>query len=252
MFDLSGRVAVVTGGNGGIGLGVAEGLARAGARIVIGARNPGKNAAAVAVLRAHGVEAEAVPTDLRDPEQCRALIEATVQRFGRLDILVNNAGISHRKAPEDYTLADWQAVMDTNLTGAFVCCQAAYPHFQAAGGGKVINIGSIVSTFGSPFAVAYGASKGGLMQMTRALTCAWARDNIQANIILPGWIDTELSQGARRQFPDLEARVVGRTPSGRWGTPGDFAGIAVFLASPLSDFVNGAAITVDGGYSVLG
>ena len=252
MFDLSGRVAVVTGGNGGIGLGIAEGLARAGASIMVGARNPDKNAAAVAVLRAHGVEAEGVPTDLRDAGQCRALVDGAVRRFGRLDILVNNAGTSMRKAPEDYTAEEWHTVMDTNLTAAFVCCQAAHPHFRTAGRGKIINVGSIVSTFGSPFAVAYGASKGGLMQMTRALTCAWAPDNIQANVILPGWIDTELSQGARRQFPDLEARVLGRTPARRWGEPGDFAGIAVFLASPLSDFVNGAAIPVDGGYSVQG
>ena len=252
MFDLSGRVAVVTGGNGGIGLGVAEGLAAAGANIVIGARNPAKNAAAVAALTQHGVKAEAVPTDLRDVAQCRALVDGAARRFGRLDILVNNAGISFRKPPQDYTLDEWHAVIDTNLTAAFVCAQAAYPHFKAAGGGKVINIGSMTSLFGSPYAVAYGASKGGLVQMTRALTCAWARENIQANAILPGWIDTELSVGARRQILGLEARVLDRTPAGRWGMPGDFAGIAVFLASAESVFVNGAAIPVDGGYASVG
>jgi 2-deoxy-D-gluconate 3-dehydrogenase len=252
LFDLSGRVAIVTGGNGGIGLGIARGLARAGAGIAVVGRNAEKNAAATAELRAFGVEVEAVTADIRSVEGCRTLVDDVGRRFGRIDILVNNAGISFRKAPQDYTLEEWRAVIDTNVTAAFLLSQACYPHFKAAGGGKVISIGSIVSLFGSPFAVAYGASKGAILQMTKALCCAWAKDNIQANTILPGWIDTDLSQGARREFPGLEERVVARTPAGRWGDPSDFEGVAVFLASRASDFVNGATITVDGGYSTLG
>jgi len=252
MFDLSGRVAIVTGGNGGIGLGIARGLAGAGAAIAIVGRNAAKNEAAAAELGRIGPLVVAITADIRSPEGCRTLVEEVDRRLGGIDILVNNAGISFRKAPQDYTLEEWQAVIDTNMTAAFLLSQACYPHFKARGGGKIINIGSIVSVFGSPFAVAYGASKGGIQQMTKALCCAWAKDNIQANAILPGWIDTELSQGARREFPGLEERVLGRTPAGRWGDPADFEGIAVYLASRASDFVNGATITVDGGYSSQG
>ena len=252
MFDLTGRVAIVTGGNGGIGLGIAQGLAKAGAAILIGARSESKSAATVELLTGLGVRARAVAVDLREETQCRALVETAVREFGRLDILVNNAGISYRKAPQDYTMAEWNDVIGTNLTGAFVCAQAAYPHFLQAGGGKIINIGSIVSIFGSPYAVAYGASKGGLVQMTKAMTCAWAKDNIQSNAILPGWIDTDLSRSARQEIPALNDKVLQRTPAGRWGTPEDFAGLAVYLASPAANFVNGAVITVDGGYSSAG
>ena len=252
MFDLSGRVAVVTGGNGGIGLGIARGLAEAGAAIAVVGRNTGKNAAAVAELTGSGAKAEAFEADLSDPANCTALLEGVLTRFGRLDILVNNAGVSARKPPQDYTLGDWNRVMDTNLTSAFVLSQACYPAFKAQGGGKIINIGSMMSLFGSPFAVAYGASKGGLLQMTKALCCAWAKDNVQVNCILPGWIDTDLSRGARKQIAGLEERVLARTPAGRWGDPQDFAGLAVYLASDASAFVNGASIAVDGGYSSLG
>jgi 2-deoxy-D-gluconate 3-dehydrogenase len=253
LFDLTGRVAIVTGGNGGIGLGMARGLARAGAAVVVAGRNAGKNEAAVAELDGlGGGRAIAIATDIRSEAECRALVDRSAGHFGRLDILVNNAGISYRKQPQDYTMAEWDDVIRTNLTAAFVCSQAAYPHFLAAGGGKIINIGSLMSIFGSGFAVAYGSSKGGIMQMTKSLACSWAKDNIQANAVLPGWIDTDLSRGARRDIPTLEQRVLARTPAGRWGDPADFEGIAVFLASRASDFVNGAAITIDGGYSSLG
>jgi 2-dehydro-3-deoxy-D-gluconate 5-dehydrogenase len=143
-------------------------------------------------------------------------------------------------------------VIDTNLNAAFVCAQAAYPHMTKAGGGKIVNIGSMLSIFGAAFAAPYAASKGGIVQMTKALASAWAKDNIQANAILPGWIDTDLTQAARQQVPGLHERVLARTPAGRWGAPDDFAGIAVFLASPASDFITGAAITVDGGYAAQG
>jgi 2-dehydro-3-deoxy-D-gluconate 5-dehydrogenase len=249
LFDLSGRVAVVTGGNGGIGLGMAEGLAGAGAAVVVAARNPEKSEAAVAALAALGVESAFLPLDVADPASCRALVAATLRRFGRLDILVNNAGTSIRKPPEEYDIAEWRAVIDTNLNGAFLCAQAAHAPMKAQGGGKIVNIGSMMAIFGAAYAAAYSASKGGLVQLTKSLATAWAKDNIQVNAVLPGWIDTELTQDARRQVPGLNERILARTPAGRWGIPADLAGIAVFLAAPASDFVTGAVIAVDGGYA---
>jgi len=252
LFDLTDRVAVVTGGNGGIGFGIAQGLARAGAAVVVAGRREAKNAEAVQALERAGAKALAFAGDLKDEATCRALMERAVSGFGRLDILVNNAGIAIRKPPEAYTLAEWHDVMDTNLTSAFACSTAAYPHMVAAGGGKLINIGSMLSIFGASFAVAYGASKGGIVQMTKGLATAWAKDNIQANAILPGWIDTEFTRTGRAQVPGLNERVLARTPAGRWGSPDDFAGVAVFLASAASDFITGAAIPVDGGFSTQG
>jgi 2-deoxy-D-gluconate 3-dehydrogenase len=246
LFDLSGRVAVVTGGNGGIGLGMAEGLAAAGATIVVAARNRAKSEAALATLETPG---GFIALDVADPASCRAMVAETVSRFGRLDILVNNAGMSIRKPPEDYAMPEWQAVIDTNLTGAFACAQAAYAPMKAQGGGKIINIGSMMSIFGGAYAAPYSTSKGGLVQLTKSLATAWAKDNIQVNAVLPGWIDTELTRDARAQVRGLNERVLNRTPAGRWGVPGDLAGIAVFLGAAASDFVTGAAIPVDGGYS---
>ncbi len=140
-------------------------------------------------------------------------------------------------------------MIDINLTSMFVCCQAAYPAMQQAGGGKIINIGSMLSIFGAPFAPAYGASKGGAVQLTKSLATAWAKDNIQVNAVLPGWIDTDLTRAARSEISGLNSMVLMRTPARRWGTPEDMSGIAVFLASKASDFVTGTAIAVDGGYS---
>ncbi|NOU07495.1 MAG: SDR family oxidoreductase, partial [Hyphomicrobiaceae bacterium] len=151
-----------------------------------------------------------------------------------------------------YSSEQWRDVLGINLDGAFYTSQAAYPHMKAVGGGKVINTGSMMSIFATSFSTPYAASKGGIVQMTKGLACAWAKDNIQVNAILPGWIDTELTQNARREVDGLNERVLARTPAGRWGEPKDFAGIAVFLASPASVFVTGAAIAVDGGYSSQG
>ena len=250
LFDLTGKVALVTGGNGGIGLGMAHGLAQAGASLALAGRNAAKAETALAELAATGARAEFVAGDVTRAADCRALVAQTVARFGRLDILVNNAGTAIRKMPQDYTEAEWREVLDTNLTGAFLCSQAAYPAMVAAGGGKIINIGSMMSLFGAPYATPYAASKGGIVQMTRALATAWAKDDIQVNAVLPGWIDTDLTRTARRQVEGLHDRVVARTPAGRWGVPADLAGVAVFLAGPGSDFVTGTAIPVDGGFSV--
>jgi len=250
-FDLVGRVALVTGGNGGIGLGMATGLAQAGASLMIAGRNPAKNAAAVKALQALGAKVAAVEADVTEPSACKGMIAAALAEFGRVDVLVNNAGTNIRKQPQDYTLEEWKTVLDTNLTSAFLCSQAAYPAMLKAGGGKIINIGSMLSIFGAAFAGPYGASKGGVVQLTKSLACAWAKDNIQVNAVLPGWIDTDLTRQARKDVAGLHERVLARTPAGRWGDPADFSGIAVFLASSASDFVTGATITVDGGYSSL-
>ena len=249
MFDLTGLAAVVTGGNGGIGLGMARGLAEAGASVVVAARKAEKAAAALAAL---GDRSIFIALDVTDETSCRAMIEQTSDRLGRLDILVNNAGTSIRKPPEAYTAAEWHAVLDTNLTGAFLCSQAAHPVMKRSGGGKIINIGSMFALFGSAYAAPYAASKGALVQLTKSLAAAWASDNIQVNAVLPGWIDTELTRDARQQVAGLHERVLARTPAGRWGVPGDLAGIAVFLASAASDFITGAAIPVDGGFSAMG
>jgi len=251
LFDLTGKVALVTGGNGGIGLGMARGFAQAGAAVAIAARNRAKADAALADLRALGAKATFIDLDVLDEASCRGAIAKTGAEFGRLDILVNNSGTTVRKPPEALTAQEWRLVIETNLTGAFFCSQAAHPEMVRAGGGKIINIGSMMSLFGAPYAAPYAASKGGIVQMTRALATSWAKDNIQVNAVLPGWIDTDLTRGAREQVPGLHERVLARSPSGRWGNPDDFAGIAVFLAAPASDFVTGTAIPIDGGYSIL-
>ena len=251
LFDLKGKVAIVTGGNGGIGLGMARGLADAGAAIAIVGRNEAKSVAAAAELERGGAKAISVVADVTDKATVDAMVARVARDLGRIDILVNNAGISIRKPPHVLDLAEWNSVIATNLTSAFLCSQAAYPAMKSAGGGKVINIGSMMSIFGASFASAYAASKGGIVQFTRACAVAWAGDNIQVNAVLPGWIDTDLTKNARKEVEGLHDRVLARTPAARWGAIDDFAGIAVFLASPASDFVTGTAIPVDGGYSVM-
>jgi len=252
LFDLTGKIAIVTGGNGGIGLGMARGLADAGATIVIVGRNQPKSAAATEEIKKTGGKAIAIEADVTDRNAVKDVIAGTVREFGRLDILINNAGINIRKPPQDLAAEEWDSVISTNLTSAFLCSQAAHPAMKAAGGGKIINIGSMLSIFGASFAPAYAASKGGIVQFTRSCACAWAADNIQVNAILPGWIDTELTQRARQEIDGLHDKVLARTPAARWGASGDFAGIAVFLSSAASDFVTGTAIPVDGGFSVSG
>ncbi len=252
LFDLTGKVALVTGGNGGIGLGIARGLATAGASVVVAARDGAKNAAAICELTALGATAFAMEIDVTGDGFGEAMVGAAVTRFGGLDILVNNAGISIAKRPEDLSLSDWRAVLDTNLTSVFAGCQAAWPALTARGGGKIINIGSMYSLFGAWYSAAYSASKGGVVQLTRSLATAWAAQNIQVNALLPGWIDTDMTRKARARAAGFEEAILARTPARRWGEPDDFAGPAVFLASSASDFVTGASIVVDGGYSVEG
>lgn len=245
-FDLKGKVALVTGGNGGIGLGIAQGLARAGADVAIAGRNSTKNAAA---LKAIGGNAIALVVDVNDNTQVQRMVADTVKAFGGLDILVANAGINIRKQPQDYSGAEWHSIVDTNLTSVFQCCQAAYPEMQRRGGGKIVTIGSMTSIFGFDVGPVYAATKGAVVQLTKSLAAAWAKDHIQVNSILPGFIDTELTQNLRRNFPGAHERVVARTPARRWGDPADLAGTAVFFCSRASDFVTGTALPVDGGFS---
>jgi 2-deoxy-D-gluconate 3-dehydrogenase len=250
LFDLTGKVAIVTGGNRGIGLGMAEGIASLGANIVIAGRDADAAGPAVEKVRALGVKAEFVSVDVTRKVACEALIARAENLFGRLDILVNNAGTTILKAPQDYSEAEWHYVMDTNLTGAFLCSQAAWHAMKRVGGGKMINVGSLFSLFGAAFATPYASSKGGIVQMSRSLATAWAKDNIQVNAVLPGWVDTDLTRRVRQEVAGLHESIENRTPVGRWGVPRDLSGIAAFLASEASDFVTGTAIPVDGGYSI--
>jgi 2-dehydro-3-deoxy-D-gluconate 5-dehydrogenase len=251
-FDLTGKVAIVTGGNGGIGLGMARGLAAAGAAIAIVGRDEAKSNAAVTELSQSGAKAISVLADVTGEAAVTAMVEHVRRELGRVDILVSNAGINIRKPPDALSLAEWDSVIDTNLTSAFLCSRAVHPAMKAAGGGKIINIGSMMSIFGASFAPAYAASKGGIVQFTRSCAVAWAIDKIQINAVLPGWIDTDLTRRAREEVAGLHDKVLARTPAARWGASADFAGIAVFLSSAASDFVTGTAIPVDGGFSIMG
>ena len=251
LFDLKGKVAIVTGGNGGIGLGIARGLASAGANVAIAARNEAKTAEAVKGLQEEfGVKAIGVKVDVREEKQIKDMAKKVLDEFGRIDILANNAGTNIRKLPQEYAVDEWEEVLNVNLRSAFLCSQAVYPAMKAAGGGKIINTGSMTSIFGAAKVTLYATSKGGIVQMGRCMANAWAKDNIQVNAILPGFIDTDLTRKAKIDMPELEERVNTRTPAGRWGMPDDLAGTAVFLASRASDFVTGVALPVDGGFSV--
>jgi 2-dehydro-3-deoxy-D-gluconate 5-dehydrogenase len=250
---LKGRTALVTGGSRGIGRAIALALGEEGADVAVNyVSSEGPARDVVENIKKMGRRAMLAQADVGDYPDTFRMAQEVLREFGHLDILVNNAGINDRRRPELFEPEAWQAVLDVNLSGAFFAAQAAYPEMKRAGGGKIVNIGSMMSIFGASFAAPYAASKGGIVQLTKALATAWAADGIQVNAVLPGWIDTELTQTARRQVEGLHERVLARTPAARWGTPADLAGIAVFLASPASDFVTGAAIPVDGGYSSQG
>jgi 2-deoxy-D-gluconate 3-dehydrogenase len=226
-FSLTGKTALVTGGNGGIGFGIARGLAQAGARIAIIARNTEKShAAAKALAEETGVAPVVLTADVSIPEQVNAVVTEAKKGLGRIDILVNNAGTTIRKAPQDLAPEEWHKVMDVNLTSAFLVSKAVYPHMKQSGGGKIINIGSMTSYFGASYASPYAASKGGIVQLTKSVALAWAADNIQVNALLPGWFETELTDGARVQVPGLYEKVLARIPAGRWAKPEDIAGMA--------------------------
>ena len=249
LFDLTGKVAIVTGGATGLGRQIAGALAECGADIVVCARNAERCEAAAAELELLGVRALGLGCDVRDPASVEAVVRRTVEALGRVDILVNNAGTSWGAAPEDVPLAGWQKVIDVNLTGAFLFAQAVGRELIRQGdGGKIVNIASITAFQGAaPEAlnsIPYNTSKGGLVAMTIDLAVKWARHGICVNAIAPGWFPSELSASTlERAGDDLVARI----PLGRFGGPDDLKGAAAFLASPASDFVTGVTLPVDGG-----
>jgi 2-deoxy-D-gluconate 3-dehydrogenase len=248
-FGLAGKTAIVTGGNGGIGRGLALALAAAGANICIAARNADKMAAAQADIEALGVEALSVACDVTDLDQIQSTLEQTTARFGGCDILVNNAGIGQGSAPQDLADDDWERTIATNLSSVFRFSRAVYPGFKDQGGGKIINIGSEYSIFGSPMVADYAASKGGVIQLTKSLAVAWAHTNIQVNAIIPGWITSDMTAPVKAN-PEFFDTIVQRTPARRFGEPEELGGAAVLLASGASDFITGQSIVVDGGYSI--
>lgn len=249
LFDLTGRAAIVTGGNGGIGRGIALGLAAAGADVCIAARDQGKAESVRKEIQALGRRCVCVPCDVDRASDIAAALDAVKQAFGGLQILVNNAGIAAFGAPETMTEKDWGGVIETNLSSVFRFSQAAFP-LLAEQGGKIINIGSMYSLFGSPVVPSYSASKGGVIQLTKSLAVAWAGQNIQVNALLPGWITTDMTAPVVDDMPEMHRRIIERTPAGRFGEPEECAGTAVFLASSASDFVTGQSVAVCGGYSV--
>ncbi len=251
LFDLRGHVAVITGGNGGIGLGMARGLAKAGATIAVWGRNLEKNARAVSELSELGVEAGAFVVDVANEEEVVSAMHETVDRFGRVDSCFANAGVGKAVPFADMTIEDWQQVSDVNLVGTFLTFREAIRHMrERGGGGKLIAVASIGSIHGMPRQAQYSASKAGVCALVRSLAVECARDGIQANTILPGWIETDMTEAARA-WEKLSETVVHRTPARRWGRPEDFEGIAVYLASRASDFHTGDTLRVDGGYAIF-
>lgn len=249
LFDLSGKVAVVTGGNGGIGFAIATGLAQAGADVAIVARNEGKTARAVETIRNRGARCVGIRCDVTKDNDIRDAVENTVREFGRLDILVNDAGTSAAAPPQLMTEEQWDTVIDTNLKAAFLFSRAAYPAFLRAGGGKIVNIGSMMSTFGDKTSAVYSVSKGGIIQLTKSLAIAWAEHGIQVNAICPGWFLTDLTAPFREDAESYRT-IIERTPAGRFGRLDELAGAAVFLCSAASSFITGQSIVVDGGFSI--
>jgi 2-dehydro-3-deoxy-D-gluconate 5-dehydrogenase len=248
MFDLAGNVAVVTGGNGGIGRGIALGLAEAGAAVAIAARNDEKNRAVVAELEKFGVPTLALGLDVTRRADLRPAMEQVEQRLGPVSILVNNAGIAVSASVLQYAAADWDRVLETNLNSCFLLSQIAGRSMAKRRAGKIINIASEYSRFGSPAVVAYSAAKGGLVQLTKSMAIELAAYNIQVNAIVPGWIESAMTAPVRDT--PLYNEIIMRTPAGRFGMPEECAGAAVFLASHASDFVTGSTVYVDGGYAI--
>jgi 2-dehydro-3-deoxy-D-gluconate 5-dehydrogenase len=248
LFDLSGRVAVVTGGNGGIGRGIALGLAEAGAAVAVLARNEEKNRRVMSELEALGVPAVAVGVDVAVRPQLKPAFEKIEQTLGPVDILVNNAGIVTVKGILDHTPADWDQLMETNLNACFLFSKLAGQSMVKRRLGKIINITSAYAFFGSGLVPSYSASKGALTQLTKSMAIELAPFNIQVNAIAPGWIETDMTEPVKA-LPFYQ-EIIARTPASRFGSPNEIAGTAIFLASRASDFVTGATIIVDGGYAI--
>jgi len=249
-FNLTEKVAIVTGANGGIGRGIAIGLAKAGANIVIAARNQEKTTQVVAEIEGFNRRCLGIRCDVRDRDDIQNTVETTLRELGAVNILVNNAGISDGGPPQSISEEVWDKVLDTNLKAAFSFSQVVFPVLNKTGGGKIINIGSEYSIFGSAGVLPYSVSKGGVIQMTKSLAVAWASNNIQVNAIIPGWIRTDMTAPVIDYQPMYQG-ILQRTPAGRFGEPEEIAGAAIFLASAASDFITGQTIIVDGGYSIM-
>jgi len=247
-FDLSGRLAVVTGGGSGLGLAIANGLAQAGARVVINGRNRAKLDAAAAELAKAGHAVGINAFDVTDENAVNSGMAEIERTHGPVDILVNNAAVNNRKPFDEYTLAEWRALQEANFDGPFLVSRAVVPGMKARRQGKIINICSLASDIGRPNIVAYAASKGGLKMMTRALAVELAPHNVQVNGIAPGFFKTEMNT-ALIGNAEFSAWVAKRTPAGRWGDPPEIAGAAVFLASAAANYVTGHLLYVDGGFT---
>jgi 2-dehydro-3-deoxy-D-gluconate 5-dehydrogenase len=246
MFSLTGRVALITGGNGGLGRAMALAFREAGATVVVTGRDPQKNQAVAQEL---GQADQVLPLDVYDEPAVERAIGLTCERFGQLDILVNNAGQSRRGSVPEVSKDDWEDILNVNLTGTFLCAKhASRAMIAGQRGGKIINMGSMYSLFGPPNVASYATSKAGLLGLTRSLAVELCHHNIQVNAILPGWYLTQMN--SHLQNMPLADYVRRKTPAGRWGNPQDLVGLAILLASTASDFITGAAIPVDGGYSV--
>lgn len=249
-FRLDGRVALVTGGNGGLGLGIAQGLAAAGASVVVAGRSPEKNERALQVL---GEPAIAVQCDVTDPAAVEAAVNAVVEKFGGLDIVVANAGIGVNSLPQEESIDQWQRTLDTNLTSVFTLCKAAYPHLCASNAASIVMITTMVTSMANPTLASYGASKGGLEAMAKSLAVAWSDNGIRVNVIAPGVFWSDLTAPlATDDLAPFREKIVSRVPLDRIADPHEIAGPAVFLASDAASFVTGHTLFVDGGYSVNG
>jgi 2-deoxy-D-gluconate 3-dehydrogenase len=245
-FRLTGKNALVTGSSRGLGAAIAVAFAEAGANVALHGSHavPAEVINRVAMTGARHVSLAA---DLRDPESCPRLVEEAVAALGSIDILVNNAGMIRRAPAVDFTVADWDEVIATNLTSAFRLCQSAGRHMLAQGSGKIINIASLLSFQGGITVPSYAAAKGGIAQLTKALSNEWAAKGVQVNAIAPGYMETDNTE-ALRNDPTRSRQILERIPAGRWGSPEDVAGAAVFLASKASDYINGHILAVDGGW----
>ena len=244
-FDLTGKVAIVTGANSGIGQAIALALAGAGADVALAGRSPAGETAEQ--VRALGRKAAIVDADLATIAPVQAVVDETLARLGGLDILVNNAGIIRRADAVDFSEADWDAVIDTNLKSLFFLCQAAGRHMIGQGSGKIVNIASLLSFQGGIRVPSYAAAKSGVAGLTKALANEWAGNGVNVNAIAPGYIATN-NTAALQADETRNRQILERIPAGRWGDPKDIAGAAVFLASPAADYVNGHVLAVDGGW----
>lgn len=251
-FDLTGRTAVVTGGNGGIGLGMAEALAAAGADVAIWGRNEEKNAAAVEQLERHGRRALAVRCDVADEASVEQAMEATLEGLGHVHACFANAGVGGGASSfTEMSMDEWRRVLSVNLDGAFLTTRAALRNMVSHGeGGSIVTVSSLAAIEGQPRGQHYAATKGALLSMTRAIAVEFARHDVRANAILPGWIETDMTDGVLDSEPMLN-KVLKRVPQRRWGRPEDFGGLAVYLASDASAYQTGDTFVVDGGYSIF-